>query len=111
MAARLPAAVAWGGAMIAGLACAHAWTRLSVLHLRAAGLEMIWQAARRVRHVARGAAFEVTAELRNRDVSPVRYVALRAVASSELEVEPDPTDGTLYPGVAASVRLSVRAPR
>jgi uncharacterized protein (DUF58 family) len=111
LAARLPAGVAWGGAMIAGLACAYAWTRLSVLHLRAAGLEMIWQTTRRVRHVARGAAFEVTAELRNRDVVPVPYVALRAVASSELEVEPDQTNGTLAPGVAASVRLSVRAPR
>jgi uncharacterized protein (DUF58 family) len=111
MAARLPAAVAWGGAMIAGLAWSHAMTRLSILHLRAAGLEMIWQASRRVRHVARGAVFEVTAELNNRDAAPVRYIALRAVASSELDVEADRAEGTLYPGETHTVRLSVRAPR
>ena len=111
MAARVPAAVAWGGAMIAGLAWAYAVTRLSVSHLRAAGLEMIWHASQRVRHVTRGASFEVTAELRNRDVATVRYVALRAVASSELEVEPDRTEGVLRPGVAHPVRLSLRAPR
>jgi uncharacterized protein (DUF58 family) len=111
MAARLPAAVAWGGAMIAGLAWAYAVTRLSVLHLRAAGLEMVWQASRRVRHVARGSVFEVTAELRNRDVAPVDYVALRAVASSELEIEADTMEGGLSPGVTQTVRLSVRAPR
>jgi uncharacterized protein (DUF58 family) len=111
MAARLPAAVAWGGAMIAGLALSHAATRLSVLHLRAAGLEMIWQASRRVRHVARGAEFELTAELRNRDAALVRYVAMRAVASSELEVVADKSDGVLLPGAAEHVLLSVRAPR
>jgi uncharacterized protein (DUF58 family) len=111
LAARVPAAVAWGGAMIAGVAFAHVVTRLSVLHLRAAGLEMIWQASRRVRHVARGAAFEVTAELRNRDVAPVHYVAMRAVASSELEVEADRVSGVIHPGTSQAVRLRVRAPR
>lgn len=111
MAARLPAVVAWGGAMIAGLAWAHAVARLSVLHLRTAGLEMVWQASQRVRHVARGAAFEMTAELKNRDVAPVRYVALRAVASSELTVEPDCCEGVIKSGATHTVRLAVRAPR
>jgi uncharacterized protein (DUF58 family) len=111
MAARVPAAVAWGGAMIAGLALSYAVTRLSVMHLRAAGLEMIWRTSRRVRHVARGAVFEVTAELKNRDVAQVSYVALRAVASSELEVSADTEEGTLVPGVSQVLQLSVRAPR
>jgi uncharacterized protein (DUF58 family) len=111
VAARLPAAVAWGGAMIAGLAWAHVVTRLSVLHLRAAGLEMVWQASRRVRHVARGSAFDVIAELRNRDVVPVHFVSMRVVASSELEVTTERTFGTLPAGRTENVRLSVRAPR
>jgi uncharacterized protein (DUF58 family) len=111
MAARLPAVVAWGGAMIAGLAWAYAVTRLSVLHLRAAGLEMVWQASQRVRHVARGSEFDVTVELKNRDVAPVRYVALRAVASSELSVEPDRGEGVINAGAKHTVRLAIRAPR
>jgi len=41
MVLRLPAVVAWGGAMIAGLALARASAKLSVLWLRAAGLEMV----------------------------------------------------------------------
>jgi uncharacterized protein (DUF58 family) len=72
---------------------------------------MVWQASRRVRHVARGAVFEMSAELKNRDVVPVRFVALRAVASSELDATPERTEGVLYPGVTRAIRVSVRAPR
>src|SRR6185295_1683390 len=81
MVLRAPAVVAWGGAMIAGLALSRASAKLSVLRLRAAGLEMVWRTSRRVRRVARNAEVEIMVELRNRDTKLVRFAALRAVAS------------------------------
>ena len=84
MVLRLPAALAWGGAMIAGLAFTRAANKLSVLRLRAAGLEMIWRTPQKVRRVVRAAELDVEVELCNRDVRPVRFASLRAVASREL---------------------------
>src|SRR5882757_599226 len=94
---RIPAVVAWGGAMIAGLALTRATAKLSVLRLRAAGLEMIWRTSHRVRRMARGARVEIEVELRNRDGRPVRFGALRAVASRELEVRAEPEEGVIGP--------------
>jgi len=111
VALRAPAVVAWGGAMILALALARAAAKLSVVRLRAAGLEMIWRASRRVRRVARNAEFEVNVELRNRDLRAVRYAALRVIASSELEVTIEPAEGTLMPSGTANLRLFVKAPR
>jgi uncharacterized protein (DUF58 family) len=111
MVLRLPAAVAWGGAMIAGLALARAITKLSVLRLRTAGLEMIWRAPSRVRRVARNREIEMEVELRNRDVRPVSYAALRAIASTELEVTLEPTEGSIPHGTSLTLRLKIKAPR
>src|SRR2546428_532563 len=44
IALRAPAVVAWGGALILALALGRAATKLSVMRLRAAGLEMVWRA-------------------------------------------------------------------
>jgi uncharacterized protein (DUF58 family) len=108
---RIPAVVAWGGAMIAGLALTRATAKLSVLRLRAAGLEMLWRTSRRVRRVARGASVEIEVELRNRDARPVRYGALRVVASRELEVRVEPKEGVIAPFGSASLSVAVHAPR
>jgi len=111
VALRLPAIVAWGGAMIAGLALVRAVTQLSVLELRAAGLEMIWHTTRRVRRVARGAEIELTAELRNRAAWPVHYAALRTVASSELEATIPLQESTIPASGSSAVNIRLRAPR
>jgi uncharacterized protein (DUF58 family) len=108
---RIPAVVAWGGAMIAGVALTRATAKLSVLRLRAAGLEMIWRTSQRVRRVARNATVEIEVELRNRDRGPVRYGALRAVASRELEVSAEPEEGVIPPFGTANLCITVNAPR
>ena len=111
MVLRLPAVVAWGGAVIAGIAVARAGAKLSVMRLRAAGLEMIWQTGERIRKVTRGGTIPIVVELRNRDERPVRYDALRPIASRELDVKLEPAEGTIPAGASASLRLEVRAPR
>ncbi len=108
---RLPAALAWGGAMIAGLAITRASNKLSVLRLRAAGLEMIWRVPQKVRRVARTAELDVEVELCNRDVRPVRFASLRAVASRELEIDVEPSEGSIAAGASSRMRLHLRAPR
>src|SRR5438128_177030 len=111
MVLRVPAVVAWGGAMIAGLALARATAKLSVLRLRGAGLEMVWRTSRRSRRVARTAVVEVDVELRNRDARPVRFTSLRAIASNELEVSVDPVEGAIPAFGAAEFTITVRTPR
>jgi len=111
MVLRLPAVVAWGGAMVAGLALARASAKLSVLRLRSAGLEMIWRTSKRVRRVARNATTVVEVELRNRDARPVRYSSLRAVASSELVVSVEPKDGVIPAFGIAELQITVGTPR
>src|SRR5258706_8779269 len=108
---RIPAVVAWGGAMIAGVALTRATARLSVLRLRSAGLEMVWRTSKRVRRVARNATTVVEVELRNRDARPVRYSSLRAVASSELVVSVEPKDGVIPAFGIAELQITVGTPR
>jgi uncharacterized protein (DUF58 family) len=97
--------------MIAALAVARAVAKLAVLRLRGAGLEMVWKTSRRVRRVARNASIQVEVELRNRDDRAVRFDALRAVASSELDVSVEPKAGVIAPGATAHLRLTVSTPR
>jgi uncharacterized protein (DUF58 family) len=111
MVLRVPAVVAWGGAMIAGVALARASAKLSVLRLRAAGLEMVWRTTKRVRRVARTATVEVKVELRNRDARPVRFASLRAVASSELEVSVEPKEGVIGAFGTVELAITVGTPR
>jgi uncharacterized protein (DUF58 family) len=108
---RMPAPVAWGGAMIVGLAIARAISRLAIARLRTAGLEMTWKTGGRTLQRARGQELEVLAELKNRDTRPVRYAALRTVASSLLVTSIEPREGEVPAGGTLELRLTIRTPR
>ena len=92
-AAREPAIVAWGGAILLAVAIARAVTLVSVSRIRAAGFEMLWSGPKRIHRAARGSTIEIEAEVRNRDTLAARYVKLRAVASSQLDVKIEPAAG------------------
>ncbi len=106
-----PAIVAWGGAMLVGLAVARAVTLLGILRVRAAGFEMVWREAGRTKDALRGESVELAAEVRNRDTRAARYVALRAIASPELEVDITPSSGEVPAAGRMSVTVRVRARR
>ena len=106
IAAREPAVVAWGGALLFGVALARAVTLVSVMRIRAAGFEMLWTGAGRVGRVPLGSTIELEAEVRNRDTLAARYDRLRVVCSPALECEVDPPAGEVT--ASGSVRLRVR---
>ncbi len=110
-AARLPAVLAFGGAMLLAVAVGRAVALIAVTRLRAAGFEMVWRGSTRVHRVARGAALRVEGELRNRGTDAVRCVSLRAIASSMLAVEIAPKVVDLPPGARARVDMTVRGTR
>jgi uncharacterized protein (DUF58 family) len=111
VAAREPAIVGWGGAMLLAMAIARAVTLVSVSRIRAAGFEMLWSGPRRVMRTTRGATLEIEAEVRNRDSLAARYVKLRAVASSQLEVTIEPAAGEVAAAGRLKVKVKIRAPR
>jgi len=106
-----PAVLAWGGALLVGLAVARAVTLLGVGRVRAAGFEMLWCEDGRSRRVCRNEVTELSAEVRNRDTRAARYVALRAVTSPELDVTITPSSGEVPAGGRLSVTIRVTAPR
>lgn len=108
---REAAVVAWGGALLVGLAVARAVTVLGVARVRAAGFEMLWRSEPRVRRVARGESIELEAEVRNRDTRAARYVGLRVVASPSLKVEVDPPEGEVPAGGRLRAIVRVETPR
>jgi uncharacterized protein (DUF58 family) len=105
------AIVAWGGALLVGLAIARAVTELGVSRIRAAGFEMLWRNEPRLVRLARGESHEFEAEVRNRDTRAARYVELRPVCSPNLEVRLEPEAGEVPAGARLKVTLTVRAPR
>jgi uncharacterized protein (DUF58 family) len=111
VAAREPAIVGWGGAMLLAMAIARAVTLVSVARIRAAGFEMLWSGPRRVARTTRGSVIEIEAEVRNRDTLAARYVKLRAVASSQLEVAIEPPSGEVAAAGRLKVKVKVHAPR
>ena len=111
VAAREPAIVGWGGAMLLAMAIARAVTLVSVARIRAAGFEMLWSGPRRVARTTRGTVIEIEAEVRNRDTLAARYVKLRAVASSQLEVAIEPASGEVAAAGRLKVKVKVHAPR
>lgn len=111
LAAREAAIVAWGGALLVGLAIARAVTELGVARVRSAGFEMLWRSEPRVRRIARGDTVELEAEVRNRDTRAARYVGLRVVASPNLSVEIEPSEGEVPAGGRLRAIVRVRAPR
>jgi uncharacterized protein (DUF58 family) len=106
-----PAVLAWGGGILVGLAVARAVTLLGVARVRAAGFEMLWREAARVRRVGRGDSVELAAEVRNRDTRAARYTSLRAVASPDLDVLITPSSGEVPAGGRLAVSVKVSAPR
>lgn len=106
VAAKVSAAVAFGGAMLLAVTLGRALALSTVTRIRASGFEMVWGNARRVTRVDRGTEIVLDAELRNRGFDDARGVNLRPVASSMLDV-------TLHPNVldlpaASKVRFEVR---
>src|SRR6185436_3871012 len=61
--------------------------------------------------VVRTTELEVDVELCNRDVRPVRFGSLRAVASRELSIDIDPKEGTIAAGASSRMHLRIRTPR
>jgi uncharacterized protein (DUF58 family) len=103
--------VAWGGALLVGLAIARAITRLGVSRVRAAGLEMLWRGESRRLTVARGSEVVLQAELRNRSKVAVRFRGLRAVAAPELEIKVSPESDEIPPGTRLCATLVLRGLR
>lgn len=103
--------VAWGGALVLGLAVARALTRFGVSRVRAAGLEMLWRGDVRKQSVARGTELVLHAELRNRHSAPVRFRGLRAVAAPELNVQVSPESDEVPANTRLCVTLVVRGLR
>jgi uncharacterized protein (DUF58 family) len=106
-AARLAPVVAFGGALLLAVALGRATALLGVTRLRAAGFEMVWSQAPRVRRGQRDQPIVLEGELRNRGDAPVRAVGVRPLASSMLEVSVEPTTLDLPPGASAKVELTV----
>lgn len=109
--AREPAIVGWAGAMIIAMALARAVTLVSISRIRAAGFEMLWTGHKRVVRTGRGSVIEVEAEVRNRDTLAARYVRLRAIASSQLEIKIEPSAGEVAASGRLKVKVSVHTPR
>lgn len=109
--AREPAIVGWAGAMVVAMALARAVTVVSISRIRAAGFEMLWTSSKRVIRTGRGSVVEVEAEVRNRDTLAARYVRLRAIASSQLEIRIEPPSGEVAASGRLKVKVSVRTPR
>ncbi len=106
-----PAVLAWGSALLLGLAIARAVTLVGVARIRAAGFEMLWRGHRRLVRAGRGEVVELEAEVRNRDSRAARYVALRAIASPLLDVTLDPKEGEVPAGGRLLVSVKITASR
>ncbi len=106
-----PATVAYGGALLVGVAIARTVTEVGVARIRAAGFEMLWSEPERTRRVASGDTFHLRAEIRNRDTRAARYGGLRVVASPDLEVSVSPEEAEVPAAGRLRVDVTVRAPR
>ncbi len=111
IAARVPAVVAFGGAIVLAVAVGRALALASVTRLRASGFEMVWAQVRRVVRTTRGSEVRIQAELRNRGVDEARGVNVRAVASSMLKVTADPPVVDIPGGGRVRVDIVVEARR
>lgn len=111
LAAQTPAVVGFGAALLTGILVARTVTQTGVARVRAAGFEMLWSEPDRVRRVARGARFELFAEIRNRDSRATRYSKLRAVTAPDLDVKVEPESAEVPANGGLRVRLEVHTPR
>lgn len=106
VAAKVSAAVAFGGAMLLAVTLGRALALSTVTRIRASGFEMVWSTTKRVTRTTRDEEVVLEAELRNRGFDDARGVNLRPVASSALDV-------TIHPAVlelpaASKVRFQMR---
>ncbi len=106
VAAKVSAAVAFGGAMLLAVTLGRALALTTVTRIRASGFEMVWGMTRRVTRLERGGEIVLEAELRNRGFDDARGVNLRPVASSMLDVSIHPP--VLDLPAASKVRFEVR---
>jgi len=106
VAAKVSAAVAFGGAMLLAVMLGRALALSTVTRIRASGFEMVWATSRRVTKAARDEEIVLEAELRNRGFDDARGVSLRPVASSMLEVSIFPQAIDLP--AASKVRFEIR---
>jgi uncharacterized protein (DUF58 family) len=106
-----PAIVAWGGALMSGLALARAITLLNVARVRTAGFEMVWRNGGRSARVAKGQTIVLLAEVRNRDTRAVRFAASRVVASANVELQVSPAAGEVPAGGRLELSVQVRGKR
>ncbi len=110
-AARIPAMVAFGGAVILAIAVGRAVAQVAVTRLRSAGFEMLWASPRRVARTARGGEVTLEAELRNRGEDDTRAVQVRAVCSSLLSIDVRPSLVDIPARSTVRIALTVRANR
>ena len=108
---KMPAVIAFGGAVLLAVLLGRALALTSVTKIRGSGFEMVWAMPRRVSRLAREGEVTLTCELRNRGVDDARGVNLRAVSSSMLEVTMKPNEVDLPAGARVEVDLVVRAKR
>jgi len=111
VAAKVSAAVAFGGAMLLAVTLGRALALATVTRIRASGFEMVWGMSRRVTRVERGSEIVLEAELRNRGFDDARGVSLRPVASSMLDVEIIPRVLDLPAASKVRFEMRVRAKR
>jgi uncharacterized protein (DUF58 family) len=103
--------VAWGGAVLVAVSLARAVTLVSVMRIRAAGFEMLWTGAARVKRTHPGGVVTLHAEVRNRDTLSARYDKLRVVASPALQTWVEPLAGQVPATGSVKLLIHVRALR
>lgn len=111
VAAKVSAAVAFGGAMLLAVTLGRALALATVTRIRASGFEMVWGTTRRVTRLERGSEIVLEAELRNRGFDDARGVSLRPVASSMLDVAIHPSVLDLPSASKVRFEIKVRAKR
>lgn len=103
-----PAMVAYGAAILTGVALSRALTSVSVSRARVAGFEMLWTTSDSVLRGSRGHELVLTAELRNRDTLPTRFRNLQVSHCPTLEVSCSPDSGEVPPGGRLTLEIRVR---
>lgn len=111
VAAKVSAAVAFGGAMLLAVTLGRALALSTVTRIRASGFEMVWGTTRRVTRAVREETIILEAELRNRGFDDARGVELRPVASSMLDVTIHPATLDLPAASKVRFQLQIRAKR
>lgn len=106
-----PSVVAYGAALLSGVAAARALTLISIARARASGFEMSWLTGERSQRATRSIETSLRAELRNRDTSPTRFRDLEVTHSPHLRVTVTPESGTIPAGGRLEITLTITPER